>query len=168
MCFLLAICCSWQPRILRPLLHQPLGLEHTEDEFINVSKLLRWKSRILKCGCFLMLSVFFGKWLMWKKPDLVGLDFISDEASELRLTVQNSNDRCWDKVSCCVTRHSVTLPRQVNVKYFINPCKQTWLAWLSPSLGSTLKPLSTFDHLLFTKAVTLLSVQNSSERYVGI
>lgn len=80
MCFLLAICCSWQPRILRPLLRQPLGLEHTQAEFINVSKLLRWSSRILKCN-----QIFFWKWLMWKKPDLVGLDFSFEAASALIL-----------------------------------------------------------------------------------
>lgn len=80
MCFLSAICCSWQPRILGPLLRQPLGLEHTQAELINVSKLLRWSSRILKCN-----QIFFWKWLMWKKPDLVGFDFSFEAASVLTL-----------------------------------------------------------------------------------
>lgn len=55
----------------------------------------------------------------------------------------------------------------LNLKHFINPCKQTWFVQLSPLVGSILKALSTFDHFLVTKAVTL-SVQNSSERYVDI
>lgn len=80
MCFLLAICCSWQPRILRPLFRQPLGLEHTQAELINVSKLLPWSSRILKCN-----QIFFWKWLMWKKPDLVGFDFSFEAAPFLIL-----------------------------------------------------------------------------------
>lgn len=63
------------------------------------------------------------------------------------------------------------LPSQVsvlNLKHFTNLCKQTWFTQLSPLVGSIPKTLSTSDCFLVTKAVTLLSVQNSSERYVDV
>ena len=63
------------------------------------------------------------------------------------------------------------LPSQVsvlNLKHFINPCKQTWFVQLSVLAGSILNALSTFDCFLVAQAVTPLSVQNHSERYVDI